>query len=192
MGNVINLISLDTYLKKIKKDGGMWEFKPGKWIIKHLEVEGLAQHFNIDTNIELVHCNLEKDVAVVKATAVNKTKVFHSLGEVSPKNNQFDYPVAVAEKRAVDRSILKALGIHGEVYSDQEMPNVKQNNNANTGIKLDHADIIKERIKTCTHKANLEELGSQNKEFLTKLKTQNLARYEEVKTAFLNRRQQLT
>ena len=192
MGNVINLISLETYLQKIKKDGGMWEFKPGKWIIKHLEVEGLAQHFNIDTNIELVHCNLEKDVAVVKATAVNKTKVFHSLGEVSPKNNQFDYPVAVAEKRAVDRSILKALGIHGEVYSDQEMPNVKQNNNANTGIKLDHADIIKERIKTCTHKANLEELGSQNKEFLTKLKTQNLARYEEVKTAFLNRRQQLT
>ena len=192
MGNVINLISLDTYLQKIKKDGGMWEFKPGKWIIKHLEVEGLAQHFNIDTNIELVHCNLEKDVAVVKATAVNKTKVFHSLGEVSPKNNQFDYPVAIAEKRAVDRSILKALGIHGEVYSDQEMPNVKQNNNANTGIKLDHADIIKERIKTCTHKANLEELGSQNKEFLTKLKTQNLARYEEVKTAFLNRRQQLT
>jgi len=192
MGNVINLISLETYLQKIKKDGGMWEFKPGKWIIKHLEVEGLAQHFNIDTNIELVHCNLEKDVAVVKATAVNKTKVFHSLGEVSPKNNQFDYPVAIAEKRAVDRSILKALGIHGEVYSDQEMPNVKQNNNANTGIKLDHADIIKERIKTCTHKANLEELGSQNKEFLTKLKTQNLARYEEVKTAFLNRRQQLT
>lgn len=192
MGNVINLISLDTYLKKIKKDGGMWEFKPGKWIIKHLEVEGLAQHYNIETNIDLVHCNLDKEVAVVKAVALHKTRRFTSLGEASPKNNQFDYPVAVAEKRAVDRSILKALGIHGEVYSDQEMPNVKQNNNANTGIKLDHADIIKERIKTCTHKANLEELGSQNKEFLTKLKTQNLARYEEVKTAFLNRRQQLT
>ena len=192
MGNVINLISLDTYLQKIKKHGGMWEFKPGKWIIKHLEVEGLAQHFNIDTNIDLVHCNLDKEVAVVKAVALHKTRRFTSLGEASPKNNQFDYPVAIAEKRAVDRSILKALGIHGEVYSDQEMPNVKQNNNANTGIKLDHADIIKERIKTCTHKANLEELGSQNKEFLTKLKTQNLARYEEVKTAFLNRRQQLT
>ncbi len=192
MGNVINLISLETYLQKIKKDGGMWEFKPGKWIIKHLEVEGLAQHYNIETNIDLVHCNLDKEVAVVKAVALHKTRRFTSLGEASPKNNQFDYPVAIAEKRAVDRSILKALGIHGEVYSDQEMPNVKQNNNANTGIKLDHADIIKERIKTCTHKANLEELGSQNKEFLTKLKTQNLARYEEVKTAFLNRRQQLT
>ena len=50
MGNVINLISLDTYLKRLKTNGGMWEFKPGKWIIKHLEVEGLAQHYNINTN----------------------------------------------------------------------------------------------------------------------------------------------
>ena len=90
MGNVINLISLDTYLKKIKKDGGMWEFKPGKWIIKHLEVEGLAQHYNIETNIDLVHCNLDKEVAVVKAVALHKTRRFTSLGEASPKNNQFD------------------------------------------------------------------------------------------------------
>ena len=192
MGNVINLISLDTYLKRLKTNGGMWEFKPGKWIIKHLEVEGLAQHYNIDTNIDLVHCNLDKDVAVVKATAVNKTKVFHSLGEVSPKNNQFDYPVAVAEKRAVDRAILKALGIHGNVYSDQEMPNEKPNSNANTGIKLDHADIIEQRIKTCTHGANLEQLKSQNKDFIIKLSKENLPRYEILKNAFLNRKQQLT
>ena len=60
MGNVINLISLETYLKTLKTKGGMWEFKPGKWIIKHLEVEGLAQHYNIETNIDLVHCNLDK------------------------------------------------------------------------------------------------------------------------------------
>ena len=192
MGNVINLISLDTYLKKLKTNGGMWEFKPGKWIIKHLEVEGLAQHYNIETNIDLVHCNLDKDVAVVKAAALNKTRKFYSLGEASPKNNQFDYPVAIAEKRAVDRAILKALGIHGTVYSDQEMPNEKPNSNENTGIKLDHADIIEERIKTITHKANLEQLKSQNKDFIIKLSKKNLPRYEKLKNAFLNRNQQLT
>jgi len=192
MGNVINLISLTAYTAKLKADGGMWEFKPGKWIIKHLEVEGLAQHYNIETNIDLVHCNLDKDIAVVKATALNKTKKFDSFGEVSPKNNEFDYPVAVAEKRAVDRAILKALGIHGNVYSDQEMPNEKQNNNENSGIKLDHVDVILERVKTVTHQANLEQLKSQNKKFLTELKTQDLTRYEEVKNAFLNRKQQLT
>jgi len=192
MGNVINLISLEGYLKKLKTDGGMWEFKPGKWIIKHLEVEGLAQHYNIETNIDLVHCNLDKDIAVVKAVALYKTKKFITLGEASPKNNQFEYPVAIAEKRAVDRAILKALGIHGNVYSDQEMPNEKPNNNENTGIKLDHADIIEQRIKTCTHQANLEQLKSQNKDFLIKLSKQNLPRFEELKKAFVDRNQQFT
>jgi len=192
MGNVINLISLEGYLKKLKTDGGMWEFKPGKWIIKHLEVEGLAQHYNIETNIDLVHCNLDKDIAVVKAVALYNTKKFITLGEASPKNNQFDYPVAIAEKRAVDRAILKALGIHGNVYSDQEMPNEKQNNNENTGIKLDHADIIEQRIKTCTHQANLEQLKSQNKDFLIKLSKQNLPRFEQLKKAFVDRNQQFT
>ena len=192
MGNVINLISLEGYLKKLKTDGGMWEFKPGKWIIKHLEVEGLAQHYNIETNIDLVHCDLDKDVAVVKAVALHKTKKFITLGEASPKNNQFEYPVAIAEKRAVDRAILKALGIHGNVYSDQEMPNKKSNNNENTGIKLDHADIIEQRIKTCTHQANLEQLKSQNKKFLTELKTQDLPRFEKLKKAFVDRNQQFT
>tara|TARA_R100001443_G_scaffold6664_2_gene15637 strand:- start:10176 stop:10760 length:585 start_codon:yes stop_codon:yes gene_type:complete len=192
MGNVINLISLEVYLARLKTNGGMWEFKPGKWIIKHLEVEGLAQHYNIETNIDLVHCDLDKDVAVVKAVALHKTKKFITLGEASPKNNQFEYPVAIAEKRAVDRAILKALGIHGNVYSDQEMPNEKLNNNENTGIKLSHADVVLERIKTITHQANLEQLKSQNKKFLTELKKKDLPRFEQLKKAFVDRNQQLT
>ena len=192
MGNVINLISLEVYLARLKTNGGMWEFKPGKWIIKHLEVEGLAQHYNIETNIDLVHCNLDKDIAVVKAVALHKTKKFITLGEASPKNNQFEYPVAIAEKRAVDRAILKALGIHGNVYSDQEMPNEKLNNNENTGIKLSHADVVLERIKTITHQANLEQLKSQNKKFLTELKKKDLPRFEQLKKAFVDRNQQLT
>jgi len=192
MGNVINLISLEGYLKRLKTNGGMWEFKPGKWIIKHLEVEGLAQHYNIETNIDLVHCNLDKDIAVVKAVALHKTKKFTTLGEASPKNNDFEYPVAVAEKRAVDRAILKALGIHGNVYSSEEIQDKKQNNNENTGIKLSHADVVLERIKTVTHQANLEQLKSQNKKFLTELKLKNLPRFEELKKAFVDRNQQLT
>ena len=72
------------------------------------------------------------------------------------------------------------------------MPNEKPNSNANTGIKLDHADIIEQRIKTCTHGANLEQLKSQNKDFIIKLSKENLPRYEILKNAFLNRKQQLT
>jgi len=198
MGNVINLISLESYMNKLRQTGGMIEMKDkfgkpnGKFIIKHLEVEGLAQHYNIDTDIELVDCNLDKGCAVIKATAQHKTKKFYSFGEVSPQNNDFDYPVAVAEKRAVDRVILKALGIHGNVYSDQEMPNAKPNNNENIGINLNHDKIILERIKVCTHQANLEQLKSQNKKFLTELKKQDLPRFEILKKAFVDRNQQFT
>ena len=192
MGNVINLIALEGYLKKLKTNGGMWEFKPGKWIIKHLEVEALAKHYNIETNIDLVHCNLEKEIAVVKASSFYQNKKYYSFGEVTPQNNKFEYPISVAEKRAVDRVILKALGIHGNVYSSEEIPNEKPNNNENTGINLNHDKIILERIKVCTHQANLEQLKSQNKKFLTELKTQNLPRFEKLRKAFVDRNQQFT
>ncbi len=190
MGRVINLNALESYLEKLKKSGGMWEFKPNKWIMLHLEVEKLAALYNIETNIDLVHCNLEKDVAVVKAAALYNSKKYYSFGEVSPKNNDFPYVISIAEKRAVDRVILKALGIHGTVYSSEEMPNEKKTNNASTGIKLDHADIIEQRIKTCTHQANLEQLKSQNKDFLIKLSKQNLPRFNKLKQAFVDRNQQ--
>lgn len=73
-------------------------------------------------------------------------KVF-SFGEVSPLNNDFSFPVAVAEKRAADRAILKALGIHGNVYSDEELSNIQHNVNANTGVDLNLSSVILERIK---------------------------------------------
>ena len=72
------------------------------------------------------------------------------------------------------------------------MPNEEPNSKGNTGIKLDHADIIEQRIKTCTHGANLEQLKSQNKDFIIKLSKENLPRYEILRNAFLNRKQQLT
>ena len=98
--------------------------------------------------------------------------------------------MAVAEKRSVDRAILKALGIHGEVYSDVELDNKKQNYNENTGVDLNQATIILERIKNASHQANLDQIASQNKNFLAELKKQDLERYEKLKQAFLNRNQQ--
>ena len=41
--------------------------------------------------------------------------------EASPKNNKNNYPYAMAEKRAIDRAILKLIGLHGFVYSEDEV-----------------------------------------------------------------------
>ena len=190
MGKVININKIENEITKLKANGGMWEIGPGKFAIKHLELEKLANTYNIETNVEIKHCNLEKGCAVVKAVATFNGKNFYTLGEVSPLNNDFIFPIAVAEKRAADRAILKALGIHGNIYSSEELSNIKNNNNQNTGIDLNQETIILERIKNASHQANFEQIKSQNKDFLTELKKQDLKRYEKLKQAFLNRNQQ--
>ena len=175
MGKVIHLNTLDPYLEKLKKSGGMWRIDRNKYAIKHLEVERLATLYNIETDINLVHCDLKSSCAVVKAGASFQGKKYYSLGEVSPQNNRFSYPVAMAEKRAVDRAVLKALGIHGEVYSDVELDNrIEEQRNENEGVDINQASIILERLKNIRHIANLEELKSDNKMYLGQLEKQNL------------------
>ena len=44
-----------------------------------------------------------------------------SIGEAAPGNNKNAYPYAMAEKRAKDRVTLKLIGLHGFVYSEDEM-----------------------------------------------------------------------
>tara|TARA_B100000214_G_scaffold259104_1_gene191180 strand:+ start:28 stop:606 length:579 start_codon:yes stop_codon:yes gene_type:complete len=189
MGKILKFPSLEQYLAGLKSSGGLIKMDNGSYIIKHYEVENLAREFGVITNIELVNCDLTKSCAVVKAQASFEGKIHESLGEVSPLNNNFVYPVAVAEKRAVDRAILKALGLHGKYYSDVEMPPEKKTENQ--GIKLDHTNIILDRIKNCSHQANLDQLKRENKEFLEKLFKEDKSKLEKIKLAFDNRKQQL-
>ena len=189
MGKILKFPSLEQYLAGLKSSGGLIKMDNGSYIIKHYEVENLAREFGVITNIELVNCDLTKSCAVVKAQASFEGKTHESLGEVSPLNNNFVYPVAVAEKRAVDRAILKALGLHGKYYSDVEMPPEKKTENQ--GIKLDHTDIILDRIKNCSHQANLDQLKRENKDFLEKLFKEDKGKLETIKKAFDNKKQQL-
>ena len=188
MGKILKFPSLDQYLAGLSS-GGLIKMDNGNYIIKHYEVEKLAREFGIITNIGLVYCDLNKSCAVVKATAQYQGDKIETLGEVSPLNNTFAYPISVAEKRAVDRAILKVLGLHGKYYSDVEMPPEKKTENQ--GIKLDHADIILDRIKNCSHQANLDQLKRENKDFLEKLFKEDKSKLEKIKLAFDNRKQQL-
>ena len=115
--------------------------------------------------------------------------VYESFGEVSPLNNDFEYPVAVAEKRAVDRAILKALGIHGKYYSDVEMP--PEPRTENQGVDLDHTQILLDRINAASHQANLKEIMSDNKEFIAELSKKNSEKAQAIKDAFENKKEQL-
>ncbi len=50
-----------------------------------------------------------------------------SYGEASQKNSKNKFPLAMAEKRAKDRVILKLIGLHGYVYSDDELEDTNDN-----------------------------------------------------------------
>ena len=91
----------------------------------------------------------------------------------------------------MDRAILKALGIHGEVYSDVELDNKKGNVNEKQGIDLNRASIIQERLKSISSKANLQELLSDNKEYLTQLNKQNSKLCQQIVEMIKNKQQQL-
>ena len=49
-----------------------------------------------------------------------------SIGEAASYNNKNSYPFAMAEKRAKDRVILKLVGLHGDVYSEDEADAFKE------------------------------------------------------------------
>ena len=188
MGKILKFPSLEKHLAGLKSSGGLWEYEPGKYQIKHLEIEKMAMDFGVETTMELVSCDLTKSCAVVKAISSYMGDKFESFGEVSPLNNNFPYPVSIAEKRAVDRAVLKALGIHGKYYSDAEMS--PKNKNENQGIKLDHTDIILERIKNASHQANLDEVLRDNKLFLEQLAKDDKVKCEQIMLSFKNRKQQ--
>ena len=99
----------------------LWE-KHGATCMKHRYIEIAGQNKGVVINsLEEVEKNSAEGVVAIKCTAsLGKSKVI-TYGEATPKNNKNSYPYAMAEKRAVDRAILKLIGIHGFVYSDDEV-----------------------------------------------------------------------
>jgi len=105
-------------------DSDFWKHKQsGAWIIKHNALEKIAAQDKITWKLEVL--NFSPDV-VIKCIATNNERVIESIGEASPKNCIIGFPYAMAEKRGVDRCILKLLNAHAYIYSDAEADEFKQ------------------------------------------------------------------
>lgn len=128
------MANLDPRIEVIREKFGLsktdfWELpqRPGTWVAKHAALEVAAVKAGIVFDMPVV---LEKDAAglitsiVVQGIMDGRTE--WSIGETNPSNykvsgKQPSYPWAMSEKRAKDRVILKLIGIHGLVYSEDEM-----------------------------------------------------------------------
>lgn len=120
---------MDERLEAIKTEYGldasdMWQLPQNKqWLIKHAALEVVAAKAGIVFDMpEIIERDSAAGIAVICVTGKWKDRVEWSFGEASPKNSKTGYPWAISEKRAKDRVILKLIGIHGLVYSEDEMP----------------------------------------------------------------------
>ena len=126
----------------------LWE-KHGATCMKHryIEIAGQEKGVVIE-NLDEVEKNSAEGVVAIKCTAsLGKAKVI-TYGEATPKNNKNGYPYAMAEKRAVDRAILKLIGIHGFVYSDDEV---------NESMVIETSDPVP-KLHIVKNKKNIDDL----------------------------------
>ena len=91
-------------------------------IITRAGIEKIQYHNNIEVRY-YVESIVPPDFVVVKAVAKKGDVVVESFGEASANNTRQSYPVAMAEKRALARVVLKIsgaykYGVFGEDESD--------------------------------------------------------------------------
>ncbi len=91
----------------------------GTWVMYHRYIELIAANNNVEI-VSLDLCDVREKSAVVRCEVEAGDRKIITFGEASPANCKNAYPVAMAEKRAVDRAVLKAVLIHGTIYSENE------------------------------------------------------------------------
>jgi hypothetical protein len=117
---------IDDRVKDILKKHGfdwqecLWDCH-GTWVMYHKWIEVAAAQNNITWELHDVEFDTKNKIAVVKCNAKFGDKTISTYGEAAPHNCKNLYTVAMAEKRAVDRAVLKLLGLHGFIYSEEEV-----------------------------------------------------------------------
>ena len=100
----------------------------GVWVVYHRVLEQIAASAGITFDAPtIIEANGADGVAAVCVVGHLGDKSVWSIGEAAPKNNKNAYPWAMAEKRAIDRVVLKLIGIHGLAYSEEEADDFKPN-----------------------------------------------------------------
>lgn len=113
-------------------DSDFWQIKQnGQWVCKHAALEVVATKANVEWLPPVI---IERDaqnlVTSMVVTGKMGDRTEWATGETNPTNykvigKQPAYPWAMSEKRAKDRVVLKLVGIHGLVYSEDESDDFK-------------------------------------------------------------------
>ena len=175
-------------------------------IVKHKALEKISAHLGMWFDPpKIIESDTEKKVvSLVVQGYIDDGKgknTAWSIGEVSPDNyktyaKQSTYPFAMAEKRAIDRVILKLLGVHGDFYSQAEIDEA-ENPNKGTSDKPDPKMVamIKEMFLTFLDaqktREDLVAFWKNNPEPLGQLRAMSEVARQEVEDAFKERAKEI-
>ena len=185
------------------KNSAVWSLPQNKnaLIVKHKALEKISAHLGMWFDPpKIIESDTEKKiVSLVVQGYIDDGKgknTAWSIGEVSPQNTSNKYVYAMAEKRAIDRVILKLLGVHGDFYSQAEIDEGEVTNKG-TSDKPDPkmVSMIKEMfmtfLKVQKTREDLVAYWKNNPEPLRQLKAMSEIANQEVEDAFRERAKEI-
>ena len=133
---------------------------------KYIEIIGAKLNVSIDA-LDIVEANAKDGIVSMKCVASMKDRQVISYGECSPKNNKNAYPYAMAEKRAVDRCILKLANLHGFVYSENEIDDKATPSKPKTAEKkvISNEPTVQQFMNEMNHKQTLTDFNATVKKY---------------------------
>lgn len=156
------------------------------YVIKHKVLEQIAAHKGITFDLpEIIEADGPAKLATILVKGHLGDKSEWSIGEASPHNykttdKQPAYPWAMAEKRAKDRVILKLVGLHGDVYSEDEADEFSDANSDSQPANL--VQVTDSRNSKQSEALDLlKKLGWDVAEFETKIAKESLATMTEAR-----------
>ena len=140
-----------------------WQLPQNKrvWIVNHKSLEKLAAMKNIyytDCKVELADSTNNAYAVSVVGHLGDRSE--WSIGEASSGNvkGQGAYYFAMAEKRAKDRVILKLLGLHADVYSEEEADDFKDAKPVGDDLLIEHNAAARDNWKSIAYMKKYIEL----------------------------------
>ena len=113
----------------------VFKHKLGFSIITRTGIEKIQAGIGLNVSYEMVSMSDDHKFVVIKAVGKMDGTLVESYGEATPENNRMSYPVAMAEKRALSRVVLKAAGFYAlGVYGEDEAEDFKDRRGSSPAI----------------------------------------------------------
>lgn len=99
-------------------------------IITRSGIEKVQAAFGIDVEYSMENLSADHKYCLIKAKGIMGDAWTETYGESSPANNSNAYPIAMAEKRALSRIVLKLAGLYSQgVFGEDEAVDFAASNN---------------------------------------------------------------